>query len=150
MDHQDEDSDSEDDQDKSSMPGMSHGSSHVEVDDLANQAAWEADFEDPDYDKNLVEEFIVEGPQGQSARNWKEAKSANDAEIVAAFLAEVSSAIDTPGANASIFEPAPSSLREIFKMKDTRIREAWLKAYYKEIQVSNYFGHSLYRRDVAR
>jgi hypothetical protein len=70
-----------------------------------------------------------------AAKNWKEAKLVNDVELAAAFIAEVSPVIDAPGADASIFEPAPSNLREILKQKDPRIKEAWLKAYYKEIKV---------------
>jgi len=45
-------------------------------------------------------------------------------ERAAAFIAEVSPAIDAPRADASIFEPAPSSLREILKQKKPWIREA--------------------------
>jgi len=42
--------------------------------------------------------------------------------------------LDAPGADASIFEPAPTNLRAVLKIKENNIREAWLKAYRKELK----------------
>jgi hypothetical protein len=38
------------------------------------------------------------------------------------------------GAGASIFEPAPANLRAVLRIRDLNIREAWLKAYCKELK----------------
>jgi transposase InsO family protein len=72
----------------------------------------------------------------EAAGKWKETRFCKDVELAAAFNAEViTPTIDASGSDASIFEPAPDNLRVIMKMKNSKIKEAWLKAYYKELKV---------------
>ena len=147
------------------MPCLSHGSSHSsdeEDEDDANQFTWEADGDDnDDFSEEPLVEFASVGPQvvdnsangsqrprretrapqrltmdhREAAKKWKEASFCRDVDLAAAFTAEVISAIDVPGADASLFEPAPDNLRVIMKMTNTKVKEAWLKAYYKELKV---------------
>jgi hypothetical protein len=55
-------------------------------------------------------------------------------DLVKAFATEATIALDAPGADASIFEPAPANLHAVLKIWDTNICEAWLKAYRKELK----------------
>ena len=72
----------------------------------------------------------------QAAKDWSEAHLCNDVELATAFSVEVTDTpIDVAGCDASLFEPAPDNLRTIMKMKDPRVKAAWLKAYHKELKV---------------
>jgi transposase InsO family protein len=138
-------------------------SSDEDEDDEANQYTWEADCdEDDDYNDIQDPSPATESPMivddsanrsqrprreakapkrltmdhREAARDWKEANHCQDVELAAAFNAEVVSVlVDASGSDASPFEPAPENLRTIMKMKNAKIKEAWLKAYYKELKV---------------
>ena len=128
---------------------------------MADQTAWEADHENPNYCTEPEEVLFPEGPQvmdnsanvprrssrqtkatarltmdhSEAAKSWQEAKFCDDVELAAAFTVETSVTIDASGADASLLEPTLDNLRVIMKMKDPRIKEAWLKAYHKELRV---------------
>jgi hypothetical protein len=71
----------------------------------------------------------------QRDRDWQEVGTAcNDMELARACASEATMQIDSPGADATVFEPAPSNLRAVLKIRDHVIREAWLKAYQKELK----------------
>ncbi len=55
-----------------------------------------------------------------------------DVELIQACATEATVPIDAPGADPTIFEPAPSNLRAVLKIWDNTIPEAWLKASWKE------------------
>jgi len=66
----------------------------------------------------------------QRARDWQEVGNAcNDMELVRACAIEATMQIDSPGADATVFEPAPFNLRAVLRIRDNVIWEAWLKAY---------------------
>jgi hypothetical protein len=71
----------------------------------------------------------------QPDRDWNEVGHAcNNLELARACATEATLYIDAPGADATIFEPAPKNLRAVLKIRDTLIRDAWLKAYRKEMK----------------
>jgi hypothetical protein len=66
----------------------------------------------------------------QRDRDWAEVgRVCQDIELSRACATEITLPIDAPGADATIFEPAPANLRAVLKRRDPVIHEAWLKAY---------------------
>jgi hypothetical protein len=51
-----------------------------------------------------------------------------------AFATDATLPIDAEGADASIFEPAPGNIREVLRLRNTTIHDAWLKVYRREIK----------------
>jgi len=71
----------------------------------------------------------------QRDRDWQEVGNAcQDMELARACASEATVQIDSPGADATVFEPAPSNLRAVLKIRDAIIREAWLRAYRRELK----------------
>jgi hypothetical protein len=71
----------------------------------------------------------------QADRDWVDlARICQDVTLVQACASDASLQIDTPGGDATIFEPAPANIRAVLNLKDTRIKEAWLKAYNEELK----------------
>ena len=52
--------------------------------------------------------------------------------LVIACATDATTPCDAPGSDASIFEPAPSSIRQVLEIADPAIRAAWIRAYRKE------------------
>jgi hypothetical protein len=61
-------------------------------------------------------------------------KICQDIDLVTARATEATLPIDASGADATVFEPAPSNIRAVLKPRDLVISEAWLKAYRKELK----------------
>jgi hypothetical protein len=62
--------------------------------------------------------------------DWNElAHVCTDVDMVSTCAAEATLQLDAPGADASIFAPAPANLRAVLRLRDKTIREAWFKAY---------------------
>jgi len=61
-------------------------------------------------------------------------------ELARACASEATMQIDSPGADATVFEPAPSNLRAVLRIRDNVIREAWLKvgSYDGTLRISWY------------
>jgi hypothetical protein len=71
----------------------------------------------------------------QPDRDWNEfANICSDTDLLTACAADATVQLDSPGADASILEPAPANLRAVLRLRDTTIREAWFKAYQKELK----------------
>jgi hypothetical protein len=71
----------------------------------------------------------------QRDRDWNEVGQAcNDLELARACATEAALKIDDPGADATVFEPAPANLRAVLQIRDALVCEAWLKAYRKEMK----------------
>jgi hypothetical protein len=58
----------------------------------------------------------------------------SDTDLLTACAADATVQLDSPGADASIFEPAPANLRAVLHLRDSTIWEAWFKAYRKELK----------------
>jgi hypothetical protein len=55
----------------------------------------------------------------QRDRDWQEVGNAcNDMELARACASEATMQIDSPGADATVFEPAPSNLRAVLRIRD--------------------------------
>ncbi len=71
----------------------------------------------------------------QADRDWNDpAHVRQDIELVKACASESTVNLNAEGADASIFEPAPANLRAVLQIRESNIREAWLKAYRKELE----------------
>jgi hypothetical protein len=71
----------------------------------------------------------------QPDRDWTElAGACAHVYLVKHCAAEATVLLDAPGADASIVEPAPVNLRAVLGICDATIREAWFKAYRKELK----------------
>ena len=70
-----------------------------------------------------------------AVRSWKEkASTAQDLELFSACSAEVDTPIDIKGCDPSPFIPPPPGIRNVTRMQDAKIKQAWLLAYKKEIK----------------
>jgi len=70
-----------------------------------------------------------------AVRSWKEkASTAQDLELFSACSAEVDTPIDIKGCDPSPFIPPPPGIRNVTRMQDLKIRQAWLAAYKKELK----------------
>jgi hypothetical protein len=72
----------------------------------------------------------------QAARNWQEmANNAFDMELFTACQTEAKEPpINLSAVDPSPFMPPPMGIRSVLKMSDLKVREAWLRAYKKEIK----------------
>ncbi len=72
----------------------------------------------------------------QAARNWQEmANIVSDIKLFTACQAEVKEPpISLNTVDPSPFMPPPMGIRSVLKMSDKKVREAWLRAYQKEIK----------------
>ncbi len=72
----------------------------------------------------------------QAARNWQEmANNVSDMELFIACQAEAKEPpINVSAVDPSPFMPPPMGIRSVLKMSDLKVREAWLRAYQKEIK----------------
>jgi transposase InsO family protein len=69
----------------------------------------------------------------QAARNWTDYFNfCSDMALVIACATDATTPCDAPGSDASIFEPAPSSICQVLEIADPAIRAAWIRAYRKE------------------
>lgn len=61
----------------------------------------------------------------QAARDWTEHSNfCHDQDLVLACVADVTTACDAPGSDASIFEPAPANILQVLNIRDPAIRQA--------------------------
>jgi hypothetical protein len=71
----------------------------------------------------------------QADRDWNEVGHAcNDMDLARACASETTLPINASGVDATVFEPAPSNFRAVLRIRNNLIREAWLKAYCKELK----------------
>ena len=72
----------------------------------------------------------------QAARNWQEmANNVSDMELFTACQAEAKEPpINLNAVDPSPFMPPPMRIRSVLKMSDKKVKEAWLRAYQKEIK----------------
>ncbi len=72
----------------------------------------------------------------QAARHWQEmANYVSGMELFTACQAEAKEPpINLSAADPSPFIPLPMGIRSVLKMSDLKVREAWLRAYQKEIK----------------
>ena len=71
--------------------------------------------------------FSWQGPD----RDWTELA---DADLAVACAADATN-INFAGTEASRYYPPPSSIRQVLAMKDEELKQAWIKAYKKELKV---------------
>jgi hypothetical protein len=72
----------------------------------------------------------------QAARNWQEVtNNVPDMELFTACQAEAKEPpINLNDIEPSYFMPLPMGIRSVLKISDQKVREAWLRAYQKEIK----------------
>ena len=77
-------------------------------------------------------EKLLFGLHAMVERDWSTV--ADDIDFAVACAADATN-INLAGNEASKFYPPPSSIRQVMALKDPELKEAWLKAYKKEIKV---------------